>query len=99
MFASFLDPNHGEWIDVFGSSQHDAVTNRIGNLTLLEPAKNRDVSHKSFAEKRSAYAASDYALTRRIAEIAPEEWTFALLEARQKQLAQNAVRTWRSDFA
>lgn len=89
----------GEWINVFGSSQHDAATNRIGNLTLLEPAKNRDVSHKSFAEKRSAYAASDYALTRRIAEIAPEEWTFALLEARQKQLAQNAVRTWRSDFA
>ncbi len=88
-----------DWIDAFGSDQREAATHRIGNLTLLEPAKNRDISHAPFAEKRSAYATSEYALTRRIPELAPEEWTFALLEERQRRLAQSAVKTWRSDFA
>ncbi len=88
-----------DWINAFGNNQLDAATDRIGNLTLLEPAKNRDISHEPFAEKRSAYATSAYALTQRIPEIAPEEWTFALLEERQKRLAQCAVKAWRSDFA
>lgn len=88
-----------EWVEVFGSNQPDAATERIGNLTLLEPAKNRDIRDASFAEKRAAYETSEYELTRRIAEIAPEEWTFALLEARQRRLAERAVKAWRADFA
>ena len=88
-----------DWAEAFGHNQLDAATERIGNLTLLEPAKNRDISHAPFAEKRAAYATSAYALTQRIPDIAPEEWTFALLEERQKRLAQWAVTVWRSDFA
>ena len=95
----FPDNPTQDWIDIFGSSQPDAARDRMGNLTLLEPAKNREIGHESFAEKRSVYATSAYVLTRKITEIAPEEWTFALLEKRQKQLARSAVKVWRSDFA
>ena len=37
--------------------------------------------------------------TAKIADLAPEEWTPALLEERQRRLAARAVRLWRSDFA
>ncbi len=33
-----------------------------------------------------------------IAELAPGEWTLALLEERQRGFAARAVRPWRSDF-
>ena len=33
-----------------------------------------------------------------VVELAPEEWTFALPEARQEGLARRAVHIWRSDF-
>ena len=36
---------------------------------------------------------------REIADLAPEEWTPALLDARQRRLAARAVRLWRSDSA
>ena len=77
----------GEWTAAFASEHRDAAVHRLGNLTLLEAAANR------------AVGAGGYALTRRIPELAPERWTPALLEARQHELADRAVRVWRSDFA
>ncbi len=38
------------------------------------------------------------ALTREIADLAPEEWTPPLLEERQRRLAARAVDLWRADF-
>jgi len=51
------------------------------------------------ASKRAAYEGSVYALTREVAEMAPDEWTFALMENRQRHLARHATQVWRSDFA
>jgi hypothetical protein len=45
------------------------------------------------------YQQSRYNLTQRIPEIAPEQWTFPLLEERQRGLAERAVYIWRADFA
>ena len=60
---------------------------------------NRDVGSGGYAVKRAAYEANGYALTRQIAELAPEEWTLPLLEERQRRLARRAARVWRVDFA
>ena len=88
----------GDWTNAFTAAEVQAAVERIGNATLLEPAVNRDIGSASYAEKRSAYERSDYLLTRQISEMAPEEWTFALLERRQQLLAERAVQVWRSDF-
>lgn len=72
---------------------------RLGNLTLIEAPVNKDMGNKAYPDKQAAYARSTYALTRRIAEIAPEEWTPEFVDARQKQLAARAVHVWRADFA
>ena len=89
----------GDWVEAFSPLEQEAAINRIGNTTLLESAVNRDVGGAAYAEKRPAYERSAYALTRHVAEMAPEEWTFAFMERRQRHLAQRAVRVWRSDFA
>jgi hypothetical protein len=73
-----------------------AWIDRIGNLTLLEPTKNRDVGNDSFARKSTVYATSGYELTRRIDGT---EWSKERIEARQDELAAIAARVWRSDFA
>ena len=89
----------GDWFDSFTALELEAATNRIGNMTLLESAVNRDVGNAPYPEKRAAYEGSVYALTREVSEIAPEEWTFAFMENRQRHLAQRATQVWRSDFA
>ena len=88
----------GDWVDTFTATEVQAAVERIGNATLLESAVNRDIGSASYADKRPAYERSAYALTRQVAEMAPEEWSFAFMEKRQQYLAQRAVQVWRSDF-
>jgi len=88
-----------DWAHHFPRELWEASVYRLGNLTLLESGANRQVGNSTYGEKLAAYAGSVYALTRRIAEIAPHEWTPEILEARQRQLALRAVHLWRSDFA
>ena len=87
-----------EWSEDFRKPQREAAIDRLGNLTLIESGLGRDLGNASFAEKRPAYARSGYALTNRIPELAPEEWTFALLETRQQELSKRAAHLWRADF-
>ena len=89
----------GEWAEVFPPDRWEAAVDRLGNLTLLERALNGDVGNAAYATKRAAYEKSAYALTREVADLAPEEWTPALLEERQRRLAACAVQVWRADFA
>ena len=87
-----------DWDEWFSPDQQDAYVNRLGNLTLLEAGKNRDLGNASFAKKVAAYSTSVYRLTQQIPERAPTEWTPALVDERQKRLARRAVQIWRVDF-
>ena len=88
----------GEWSEAFPPDRWEAAVDRLGNLTLLERTLNRKVGNASYPAKRAAYESSRYGMTREIADLAPEEWTPALLEERQRRLAARAVRLWRADF-
>ena len=92
------NPTDG-WEETFPRAQWDAAVYRLGNLTLLEATANRRGGNGPYAEKVAAYADSGYALTQAIPERAPEEWTPALLDGRQRRLATRAVHVWRVDFA
>ena len=69
-----------EWEAFFPRAQWEAAMYRLGNLTLLTPADNRRVGNALYSEKQAVYSQSEYMLTRRISDMAPEEWTPALLE-------------------
>lgn len=95
-----LPENPGDiWIETYPRERWDDTVYRLGNLTLLEAPVNRSVGNSIYTEKRDAYGRSKYSLTRRISEMAPEEWTPELLHKRQMNLASRAVLLWRSDFA
>ena len=87
------------WEESFPPGLWEESIYRLGNLTLLESAANRRLGNAVYSEKLSAYAQSGYTLTRRIPEIAPEQWTPELLDERQRQLAERAAHLWRADFA
>ena len=109
LFAAVKDPGTIEhilpespgddWEEEFPVGIQDRNVNRIGNLTLLEAGLNREVGNASYDDKVGVYRRSRYALTRTVVETAPQEWTPALLEKRQRELAARAVHIWRSDFA
>ena len=87
------------WGETFAPERWEVSMYRLGNLTLLEAAANRTVGNAAYADKCAAYNKSSYVLTKRIPEIAPEQWTPELVDERQRQLAARAVHLWKSDFA
>lgn len=88
-----------EWENSIPRSEWDSAVYRIGNLSLLKASANRDIGNKIYADKKDIYTESEYVITQKIREMAPEEWTFALIEERQRRLAERAVHIWRSNFA
>lgn len=89
----------GEWEEMFPRELWDQSVYRIGNLTLLKASANREVGSGTYAEKVAAYEGSEYELTRKIPEFAPDEWTRARLISRQQYLARRAAHIWKADYA
>lgn len=65
---------------------------RIGNLALLLAKSNSDLKSSSFSKKRAIYNSSPYELTRMIAKAS--SWTKDAISARQKTLADLALKAW-----
>lgn len=65
---------------------------RLGNLALLNSKENSKTGNGDFAKKCEAYAGSSIVLTKRVAEFS--EWTPESVDARQRQMAELAVRAW-----
>jgi uncharacterized protein with ParB-like and HNH nuclease domain len=70
---------------------------RIGNMTILETNRNRDLANAGYASKLAAYRQSAFQITRSVAEHY-ETWDEGKVEARQKRLAAVASSIWRVDF-
>lgn len=87
------------WDKAFPPELQEPLVHRLGNLTLLTSSENKNISNATYDKKVETYQNSAYALTKKILEIAPGEWTPELVNKRQQQLAGRAVHLWRSDFA
>jgi len=88
-----------DWEASIPRNRWDEAVYRIGNLTLLDASTNRALGTTVYAERVEAYLKSQYFITKLVPELAPEEWTLPLLEARQANMAVRAKQIWRSDFA
>ncbi len=85
-----------EWPS-FNNNQRARFIFRLGNLTLLERERNREIGNSGFAEKQATFAASQFNITQRIAA-ENSEWTPERIAARQKWLAKQACSIWRLDI-
>lgn len=86
-----------KWIDWFGETRDRAYwTHRIANLVLLTRKKNSSASNLDFEKKKDAYFArggvSPFAITTQV--IHCQEWTAAVLEARQEELMTILEKHW-----
>ncbi len=68
---------------------------RLGNMTLLEAGKNRDLGNVSFSEKKAVYKKSTVPMTVEIGNSDLEEWTENCIDTRQKKMANEAKGIWK----
>ncbi len=78
-------------------AKQDRLIYRIGNMTLLETARNRDLGNSDYAVKRAIYERSEFKITRTVAEYY-SDWDEQKIEARQRRLANVAAGIWKIDF-
>lgn len=81
------------WEAFFSKEQREENVFRIGNLTLLEAGKNKDIGNKLFSEKQPVYGSSQYHLTRE--KNSYTEWNPAMVHKRQIELAKLAKTVWK----
>lgn len=79
------------WEAIYSHDQHERFVNRLGNYTLLDPSRYRDLGNLPFPDKLSGYQQSGYKMTTRISAT---EWTPDLIEARQREMARWAATVW-----
>jgi uncharacterized protein with ParB-like and HNH nuclease domain len=85
-----------DWRQDFSEAQMEEMVYRLGNLTPLETAINRDIGQQRYTTKQPNYQQSAYSLTQ---QITAEEWTPNTIAARQERLARRAVQIWKTDFS
>jgi uncharacterized protein with ParB-like and HNH nuclease domain len=85
-----------EWIDAFGNTAPEPYIYRIGNLILLEKAKNNEAARKSFEEKRTIYASSSFASARSIEPYT--DWDSEAIARRQSEMARLAAGIWKISY-
>lgn len=81
------------WVNLFSEEEHQRMVYMLGNMTLLEPKlNNRQAGQRPFADKKTVYQNSRYALSK---EIGGAEWSAQLIKHRQAALAKTAAGVWK----
>lgn len=90
-----LPQNPGPAWGAIPEADAEALTYRLGNMTLLRTAENSDMGNASWTEKRAVLARSEFQIARRLAS--EPEWTAETIAANQLWMATQAVAIWRID--
>jgi hypothetical protein len=84
-----------EWENSFAKNVVENYVFRIGNYTLLEAGKNRDIGNKIYSEKISLFETSTFQITKKINF---PEWNANNLDKRQSDFARIATSIWRLSY-
>ncbi len=85
-----------EWAHV-EDAKLDRLVYRLGNMTILETTRNRELGNAGYSQKRAAYEQSDIAITNKIA-LHYDSWDEQKIEVRQGKLADIAAGIWKLDI-
>ena len=78
----------------FSYEEMNALTYRLGNMTLLQSNANRKLGVAEYSQKREILKESHFALTQKLAE-QYTEWTPQTISSWQRWLANQAKTIWR----
>lgn len=84
-----------EWEEYFSEDEHIRNVYKIGNLSLLEEKKNKQIANYIFTRKKSIYQTSKYILSQ---NIEASEWNISAIKHRQSELAKIACGIWKVDY-
>jgi len=80
--------------ETFSDGEIDALTYRLGNMTLMQSGTNKDLGNAAYAAKRPVFEQSGFAITRKLATD-HADWTPERLAAHQNWMATQATAIWR----
>lgn len=85
------------WARDFDEEQRQRWTHRLGNLVLLNRAKNSEAQNYDFTKKKDRYfggsnGSAVFALTTQV--LTTPEWTPSVVEQRQTNLISTLVDEW-----
>lgn len=80
--------------EAFSDDEADALTYRLGNMTLMQAGANKDLGNAAYALKRAVFAQSGFGITAKLAAD-HAEWTPERLAAHQNWMAVQATAIWR----
>lgn len=83
----------GNW-PTFTDEQAAEFVYRLGNLTIMEAKRNRDLGNADFATKKAVYAQCPLEITKRI-DAENTDWTAGRVAERQRWMARQATSIWR----
>ncbi len=72
--------------------EQEFIVKRLGNLALMKKQINREAGNDGFTYKKPFYSKSAFSLTKMMAT--KRVWNQGTIDARQKHLADLAVKTW-----
>lgn len=78
----------------FTDEESDALTYRIGNMSLIQTGVNKDLGNSPYPAKRIVLEQSGFAITRKLASD-HAEWTPERIAAHQNWMATQATAIWR----
>ena len=78
----------------FSEDEVEALTHRLGNMTLMQAGANRTLGNADYVTKRAVLQASGFAITQKIATD-NAEWTPERIAAHQNWMANQAASIWR----
>jgi hypothetical protein len=87
------NPSDGDWAE-FTDEEFEAYVYRIGNMTLLNTTKNREIQNYDYTQKRPVLSESQFRVTKELASDA-EIWNPMAIATRQRKLAQLASGIWK----
>jgi hypothetical protein len=83
------------WGTIFSEDEHIRNIYKVGNFTILEATKNREIADSNFDIKQDMYSTSKYAVTN---AIEASEWNTSALKHRQSKLATIACGIWKIQY-
>ncbi len=87
-------PLKSDWRTDFTDLERSELVDSIGNLTLITPRMNGEVSNKSYSEKRKEYSEnSQFKITREIAD-KYDSWKPDDVRLRSEEIGEWIVATW-----
>jgi hypothetical protein len=87
------NPSGGDW-EEFTDEEFEAYVYRIGNMTLLNATRNREIQNYDYTQKRPVLSESQFQITNELASDA-EIWNPMAIATRQRKLAQLASGIWK----